>query len=33
MAPTIGREGPFRFFFFFSEEGTEPAHVHIFSGS
>ena len=31
MAPTICREGPFRFFFF-SEEGNEPAHVHIQAG-
>lgn len=28
MAPTVHREGPFRFFFF-SNEGTEPPHVHI----
>ena len=25
--PTLGRIGPFRFFFY-SNEGTEPAHVH-----
>jgi hypothetical protein len=31
MAPTIHREGPFRFFFY-SEEGSEPAHVHIQAG-
>ena len=31
MAPTIHREGPFRFFFF-SEEGSEPADVHIQAG-
>ena len=28
MAPTIYREGPYRFHFF-SEEGREPAHVHV----
>jgi hypothetical protein len=28
MAPTIHREGPFRFFFY-SKEGNEPAHVHV----
>ena len=26
--PTIHRQGPYRFFFF-SNEGLEPAHVHI----
>jgi hypothetical protein len=26
--PTILREGPYRFFFY-SNEGNEPAHVHI----
>ena len=26
--PTIGRYGGFRFFFF-SEEGLEPPHVHV----
>ena len=31
MAPTIHREGPYRFFFF-SEEGNEPAHVHVQAG-
>jgi hypothetical protein len=31
MAPTVYREGPFRFFFF-SDEGSEPAHVHIQAG-
>jgi hypothetical protein len=25
--PTLGRIGPFRFFFY-SNEGTEPPHVH-----
>jgi Domain of unknown function (DUF4160) len=28
MAPTIHREGPFRFFFF-SNEPNEPPHVHV----
>jgi hypothetical protein len=28
--PTILREGPYRIFFF-SNEGSEPAHVHVFS--
>jgi len=31
MSPTIYREGPFRFFFY-SNEGGEPPHVHIQSG-
>ena len=26
--PTIAREGPWRFFFY-SHEGTEPAHLHV----
>jgi hypothetical protein len=26
--PTIARHGPYRFFFF-SNEGFEPAHVHV----
>jgi hypothetical protein len=26
--PTIARIGPYRFFFF-SNEGTEPMHVHV----
>lgn len=26
--PTVFREGPWRFFFF-SNEGSEPAHVHV----
>ena len=26
--PTIFREGPWRFFFY-SNEGTEPPHVHV----
>jgi hypothetical protein len=29
--PTILREGPYRFFFF-SNENTEPRHVHVESG-
>ena len=28
MCPTVHREGPFRYFFY-SNEGTEPPHVHI----
>ena len=28
LVPTIYRDGPYRFFFF-SNEGLEPAHVHI----
>jgi len=30
MAPTIHREGPYRFFF--SRRGNEPAHVHVRGG-
>jgi hypothetical protein len=26
--PTLGRIGPFRFYFY-SNEGTEPPHVHV----
>ena len=26
--PTVGRSGPYRFFFF-GNEGFEPAHVHV----
>lgn len=29
--PTVLRNGPYRFFFF-SNEGTEPPHVHVDSG-
>jgi Domain of unknown function (DUF4160) len=28
MSPTVLRAGPYRFFFF-SNEGGEPAHVHV----
>jgi len=28
MSPTVLRSGPYRFFFF-SNEGTEPAHIHV----
>ena len=28
MSPTVLRSGPYRLFFF-SNEGTEPPHVHI----
>ena len=28
MSPTIMRSGPYRLFFF-SNEGSEPAHVHV----
>lgn len=28
MAPTVLRLGPFRFHFY-SDEGNEPAHIHI----
>ena len=28
MSPTISRIGPYRFFFY-SNEGLEPAHVHV----
>ncbi len=30
--PTILRIGPYRFFFF-SEEGGEPAHIHVEAGN
>lgn len=26
--PTVAQEGPWRFFFY-SHEGTEPAHIHV----
>ena len=29
--PTVWRVGPFRFFFY-SNEGTEPPHVHVQAG-
>ncbi len=29
--PTVLRVGPFRFFFF-SNEGTEPRHIHVEAG-
>jgi hypothetical protein len=29
--PTVLREGPYRFFFF-SNEGDEPPHVHVRAG-
>ena len=28
MSPTVLRSGPYRFFFF-SDEGGEPPHVHV----
>ena len=28
MSPTVHRSGPYRFFFF-SNEGTEPPHIHV----
>jgi hypothetical protein len=28
VSPTVARIGPYRFFFF-SNEGSEPAHVHV----
>lgn len=28
MSPTVLRSGPYRFYFF-SNEGTEPPHIHI----
>lgn len=28
MTPTVHREGPFRYFFY-SNEGTEPPHIHV----
>lgn len=31
MSPTVRRIGPFRFFFF-SNEGFEPPHVHVQQG-
>jgi hypothetical protein len=30
--PTIFRSGPYRFFFFFANEGLEPKHVHVEAG-
>ncbi|MBA2706364.1 MAG: DUF4160 domain-containing protein, partial [Gemmatimonadaceae bacterium] len=30
--PSPGRSGPFRFFFY-SNEGSEPPHIHVESGS
>jgi hypothetical protein len=30
--PTVFRDGPYRFFFF-SNEGNEPVHIHIEAGS
>ncbi len=30
--PTVLRIGPYRFFFF-SNEGSEPAHIHVQAGS
>lgn len=30
--PTVLRVGPYRFFFF-SNEGNEPPHIHVESGS
>jgi hypothetical protein len=32
MAPTILRDGPYRFYFFLNE-GNEPAHVHVAAGN
>lgn len=29
--PTVWRNGPFRFFFY-SNEGTEPPHIHVQEG-
>lgn len=29
--PTVMRVGPYRFFFY-SNEGTEPAHIHVAAG-
>jgi hypothetical protein len=29
--PTVLRSGPYRFFFF-SNEGSEPVHIHVESG-
>ena len=31
MAPTVLREGPYRFYFYLNE-GNEPAHVHVDAG-
>jgi hypothetical protein len=31
MAPTLLREGPWRFYFYLNE-GNEPAHVHVQDG-
>lgn len=31
MAPTVMRDGPYRFFFYSNEEG-EPAHIHVQEG-
>ena len=31
MSPTVLRSGPYRFFFY-SNEGSEPPHVHIQEG-
>ena len=31
MAPTVMREGPYRFFFYSNDAG-EPAHVHVQEG-
>ena len=28
MAPSVLREGPYRFFFYLNE-GSEPAHIHV----
>jgi hypothetical protein len=28
VSPTVGRVGPYRFFFF-SNEGTEAPHIHV----
>ncbi len=28
MSPTVRRIGPYRFFFY-SNEGTEPSHIHV----
>lgn len=30
--PTVLRSGPYRFFFF-SNEGIEPAHIHVKAGA
>jgi hypothetical protein len=27
--PTVARIGPYRFFFFFANEGLEPLHIHV----